>query len=159
MAGYMAHYYISEPACEACTEAGREAALTRLRAVPDAQHRNKLWTNYRMTVARYEEILAEQGGRCAICRGEYPRDVRAKRFHVDHDHACCPSSKSCGKCIRGLLCAGCNTALGNFADDRARLLRAVDYLDQWPGSRIAATPLPRAPRKAAHNGAEGTLAP
>jgi hypothetical protein len=39
------------------------------------------------------------------------------RICVDHDHACCPkqvkaTAKTCGKCIRGLLCFRCNTSLG-----------------------------------------------
>lgn len=31
---------------------------------------------------------------------------------VDHDHACCPASRSCGQCVRGYLCHECNTAEG-----------------------------------------------
>jgi hypothetical protein len=34
---------------------------------------------------------------------------------VDHDQACCPDEKrSCGNCIRGLLCLAGNTALGHI---------------------------------------------
>jgi hypothetical protein len=54
---------------------------------------------------------------------------------VDHDHNCCPSKKTCGKCIRGLLCMDCNRGLGYFRDDTARLDRAISYL----GGRAAGT--------------------
>lgn len=51
------------------------------------------------------------------------------RLHVDHDHVCCPdgsSPRSCGQCVRGVLCHGCNTALGLLSEspDRIRLLLA-----------------------------------
>ena len=36
-------------------------------------------------------------------------------WNVDHDHACCPEGgRSCGKCIRGLLCMECNKYLGFY---------------------------------------------
>jgi hypothetical protein len=50
-------------------------------------------------------------------------------FHVDHDHACCPGTRSCGKCIRGMLCNRCNTGLGMFLDDPNRLRHAASYLE------------------------------
>lgn len=52
------------------------------------------------------------------------------KLHVDHDHACCPSGSSCGKCVRGFLCAPCNQILGFAKDDIAQLKGLVSYLER-----------------------------
>jgi hypothetical protein len=62
------------------------------------------------------------GDTCHIC-GEGGGMV------VDHDHACCPGSKSCGKCVRGVLCRKCNLAIGHFDDDVERIRSAIKYLE------------------------------
>lgn len=62
---------------------------------------------------------------CAIC-GEND----ATRYAVDHDHACCPGRKSCGECVRGVLCHSCNRVLGIFRDSPARFQAAADYLNR-----------------------------
>jgi hypothetical protein len=51
-------------------------------------------------------------------------------FHlaVDHNHQCCSSKTSCGRCVRGLLCHACNKALGLLGDDADRVVAAVVYL-------------------------------
>lgn len=88
---------------------------------PIARRRATL-AGYGLTADDEIRLLEAQGGVCAICRGGRP-------LHVDHDHACCPRSlRSCGKCVRGLLCSSCNNGLGRFADDPEVLLRAVEYL-------------------------------
>lgn len=72
------------------------------------------------------EMLQKQGGHCAICPGTMPGGRGT--WHVDHDHECCPGPRSCGRCIRGLLCSRCNVGLGHFRDDPALLLAAAAYL-------------------------------
>ena len=65
----------------------------------------------------YEQMLAAQGGGCAIC-GTPPRN---RRLDVDHDHRT-------GR-VRGLLCWTCNHhILGKYATP-AKLRAAADYLD------------------------------
>lgn len=85
----------------------------------------KLRHRYNLTLEQYQELENKQGGRCAIC-GQ-TTDILC----VDHDHACCPGYKSCGECIRGLLCQACNKAIAFLKDDPAVALSAADYLRGW----------------------------
>lgn len=86
---------------------------------------------YGITSKQYEERLADQGGVCDICK----KSPTVKRLAVDHDHACCPpeehGTRTCGKCIRSLLCEDCNHMLGKARDNAALLRAAADYLDGW----------------------------
>lgn len=84
----------------------------------------KLLSRYRMSLAAYAGLLESQGG-CAVCGG----DNDGKALCVDHDHACCPGDRSCGQCVRGLLCGACNRSLGLMSDDPNRLRAAADYLE------------------------------
>lgn len=88
----------------------------------------KLLRKFRITLAEYELLLAKQGGKCAICSTvECPT---GKQFAVDHDHRCCPGAKTCGKCIRGLLCNNCNYILGLLHDDTHHARRVIQYLER-----------------------------
>lgn len=72
-------------------------------------------------------MLEEQDGRCANlgCRIDNP----GKRgWMVDHDHSCCAGNRSCGKCVRGLLCTRCNVMLGMSRDSVSALLGGASYL-------------------------------
>ena len=75
---------------------------------------------YGLTQERFDWLLEVQQGCCGMCRKLFAKD---QRICVDHDHACCPDEKrSCGECIRGLLCLSCNTALGHI-ERRGELAR------------------------------------
>lgn len=78
-----------------------------------------------MTIEQYENMLNGQGMACANsgCKDN------EKPLHIDHDHSCCPRKFAlCGKCIRGILCSGCNQALGNLNDSAAKIAGLLDYL-------------------------------
>mgnify|MGYP002361969110 FL=1 len=77
------------------------------------------------TKEQFEELVASQGNRCAVCR----RDGDWQTLCVDHDHECCPGTWSCGSCIRGALCKRCNGALGAFADSPEKLRAAAIYIE------------------------------
>lgn len=79
-----------------------------------------------LTPDDYAHLLDEQGGVCAICKGQ---ELVNSRFSIDHDHTCCPGRKSCGQCIRGLLCRQCNAGIGNLKDDPEILRAALTYLE------------------------------
>jgi len=89
------------------------------------RERNPNWRvrNHGLTPEEFAERVKAQDGKCAICQ-----DVPKERLRVDHDHRCCDSKFSCGKCIRGLLCAQCNAALGGLRDDPRLLEAAMRYL-------------------------------
>lgn len=67
---------------------------------------------YGTTVEWYRDRLLEQNGVCALCKRLSHHHGTIQRLQVDHNHDCCDlHTKSCGKCLRGLLCADCNILL------------------------------------------------
>lgn len=78
---------------ERLKQAGTWQTLTREYGM---RHRHGL------TLEQYDQMLAAQGGVCAIC-GDPPTVGFNKRLHIDHDH------KTGVK--RGLLCMHCNHSL------------------------------------------------
>lgn len=76
---------------------------------------------YKLEPETYDALFAKQDGMCALLCG---RPIEC----VDHDHHCCSGAKSCGKCVRGLLCKRCNAAIGSLNEDFELLLRAAKYL-------------------------------
>ena len=85
---------------------------------PIAKRASHYKSTYGITIEDYDRMLAEQGGKCAICPRTNP--VNGGRFHVDHDH-------NTGK-IRGLLCSNCNTSIGLAQDNPEILISAAHYI-------------------------------
>jgi len=85
----------------------------------DAHRGYRLKGKYGLTPDEYDELLAAQGGVCAICAG--PPDGRWPRYAVDHDH-------ETGE-VRGLLCTRCNRAIGLLRDSTDLVLAVLEYLD------------------------------
>lgn len=81
---------------------------------------------YGISIEEYDAMLFLQEGKCAICKRVFNNEVKAP--HIDHDHMCCPGERSCGKCVRGLLCGKCNSAIGLLEDSAESARAAVDYL-------------------------------
>lgn len=89
--------------------------------------RKEQWLRYKynMTQQDYDNLLESQNGVCAICKQVCKSN---KMLAIDHDHNCCPGDKSCGQCIRGLLCANCNGAIGMLQEDPIIIKRAMEYI-------------------------------
>jgi hypothetical protein len=108
-------------------ERNREWKKNNPDRVRDHHRRGDLWKCHRLRWEDYERLLEAQGGACRICGTDDPGEGR--RFAVDHDHNCCPSKdRSCGKCVRGLLCNRCNLMIGMAEDDPSLLREAALYL-------------------------------
>lgn len=107
-----------------------------------AKHR---FYTYKLTNKRYLEMKAAlNDGLCPICE-LWEADA------VDHDHNCCgsprPGTKNrtrygCGKCVRGLVCSGCNLMMQKY--DEGKVIRlpktAREYLARHALPRGSAPP-------------------
>jgi hypothetical protein len=115
-------------ACKACqrpmNNRNTKAYYNRHKDKTEFRNRFRRIAQHGLTQERYDELFAAQHGKCAIC------GLRTDDLHIDHDHACCPR-KSCGRCVRGLLCPGCNTGMGKLGDCPERLRAAIAYLEAY----------------------------
>jgi hypothetical protein len=73
----------------------------------------------------FEEMMAAQEGRCAICGEPDPR-------HLDHDRRT--------GWVRGILCFDCNGGLGKFRDSPELLAEALEYLKGSMWQRVLIHP-------------------
>lgn len=90
-------------------------------------------SSYGLTPESFNLLVHVQKNACGMCHEPFEE---GELIHVDHDHACCGvKNRSCGECIRGLLCHTCNIALGHI-ERRYAIARA--YLDSPPARLLDA---------------------
>lgn len=106
-----------------CKTCNRERANKWNLENPD-KVQGRRYTRHGITKQQFDAMLSSQGGKCNVCETDLVRGM------IDHDHNCCPGTYSCGKCIRGILCNNCNTALGMIGDNPKVLARLIEYLDR-----------------------------
>lgn len=111
-----------------CKQCDNERTKVWASKLTKEKHRQyNLHSQYKMTIDDFNLMRKQQSYRCAIC--DRHEDEIKGVLGVDHDHRCCPTGgKSCGSCIRALLCNDCNTGLGKFGDDISILKRAIEYI-------------------------------
>lgn len=98
------------------------------RCKPCDYHRSRL-EQYNVTQEWFDKQLRRNGGRCPVCRTEIAEGARGQDgWHLDHDHSCCPGTRACMNCARGLLCRPCNQGIGQMRDSVENLERAILYL-------------------------------
>jgi hypothetical protein len=120
--------------CEYCQEFKTKESFSKNKASEDSYRTQckecdkeaKRLQYYGIIASAYKELWDSQNGCCAIC--EIPENESGKALAIDHDHECCSGRKSCGKCVRGLLCTKCNVLLGMSSDSPEILQRATAYL-------------------------------
>lgn len=111
----------------------REANREKLRAIAREDYRRnrsrkiaqacayQRRRRYGITDEEYARMVTACGGRCAVCR-ERPVG-RFAALCVDHDHKT--------GAVRGMLCHGCNTALGMLKEDPLRIRALAAYAEQF----------------------------
>lgn len=96
-----------------------------------AHHRSHLVGKFGMTVEDVSAMLRSQNGLCANegCRRPLlPSGQSPNSLTVDHDHET--------HMVRGLLCTGCNKALGFVDESIERLQGLTSYLRKYPKSPV-----------------------
>lgn len=87
-----------------------------------------LLAKYKMTL---EEFESRSVNGCELCGEKTERSL-----HVDHDHKCCNTRRTCGNCTRGIVCNKCNTAIDKYENNKLRddyplKDKIIKYLEEY----------------------------
>lgn len=89
-------------------------------------------SRYGLTSESFLQKLKEQANVCPICEC----DPGENGWRVDHDHSCCPGDgKTCGRCVRQILCRKCNLLVGYLERYERLLPKAQAYIEGHSSAR------------------------
>ena len=127
--GYRGYKFFSsrQNKCKKCL-ATQQRAYRKTRPVSYWKNKDREYTirhRYGLSVEEYKKMFERQGGKCGICDRKpsmiTDTPTQHRTLQIDHNH-------NNGK-IRGLLCNGCNRALG-FIRDNPNIARSMTvYLE------------------------------
>lgn len=139
--------YNHDSTCKQCKDARRkERFANHQRSLDEGTYESwfrkdqiaRLKSRFNITVQQYEYMLKQQNNVCFVCEQPETRKSghtgREMNLSVDHDRRCCPANKSCGKCIRGLLCTDCNTSLGKL-ECKPKVMEKLPWLAKYSTRR------------------------
>jgi len=109
-----------EAPCSKCGEVRKAGDKTNSSYCQDCTRSWWLERKYGITLAEFNDMLAAQDNRCAICQCEN----NGRTWHVDHDHAM-PNGRDS---VRGILCDNCNRSLGQIKDNPVIAQSVAEYL-------------------------------
>ena len=101
--------------CKDCDNARRR---DNRKKNPRAHRNTQLKYLYGITADDWDQMFADQKGRCASC-GIHQSEIEIV-FFVDHDHET--------NDVRELLCQPCNSTIGYAKEDPDRLERCAEYM-------------------------------
>lgn len=119
---------------------GRVCSTCLRKRVSTGTRAQRVEETYGLTLEQYDELLAAQDGKCAICRG-----TRSYNLDIDHDHALeralidqgVPKPLATFMSLRGLLCKQCNRRILRSVRDSVEILQsAIEYLLKPPAFAV-----------------------
>jgi hypothetical protein len=103
-----------------CKKNKQDWYLANKDKVKNNARKNRLNSRYGLTIEQYNMLLQQTNGICPICLTEFSGFNH--RAVVDHCH-------TTGR-VRGILCNGCNAAIGFLKDDTKVVQRALKWLEE-----------------------------
>lgn len=105
--------------CKECDKLARKEYKSKNKEACKLSDRKYNLSRYGLTIDDYNELFIAQKGCCKGC--DTHQSAFKKNLVVDHCH-------TTGK-VRGLLCVGCNLALGYVKDSIENLASLINYLN------------------------------